>query len=215
MPYGSWINDLPTAFFLVVHIAAFAIGAGFAWLAFKRELTLLGTGLLAVRRRRARLHDLPPRLDRVPVRAHDRRGARPGRLRARLRGRRLADRRRAPAGRGADPLMTCSAASSSLLSLALVARRGGLRRRRRAASPWRRPRSRWPRAIASTRRRSRSRPARRVTWTNNDNFTHTVQVDGQEDHKVEPRRERLDRVRQARHLPLRLHAPQPATWTGR
>ena len=43
MPYGSWINDLPTAFFMVVHIAAFAIGAGFAWLAFKRELTLLGT----------------------------------------------------------------------------------------------------------------------------------------------------------------------------
>jgi plastocyanin len=25
-----------------------------------------------------------------------------------------------------------------------------------------------------------------VTWTNDDNFTHTVQVDGQEDHKVEP-----------------------------
>ena len=23
-----------------------------------------------------------------------------------------------------------------------------------------------------------------VTWTNGDNFTHTVQVDGQEDHKV-------------------------------
>ena len=23
-----------------------------------------------------------------------------------------------------------------------------------------------------------------VTWTNEDNFTHTVQVDGQEDHKV-------------------------------
>ena len=43
MPYGSWINDLPTAFFMVVHIAAFALGAGFAWLAFKRELTLLGT----------------------------------------------------------------------------------------------------------------------------------------------------------------------------
>jgi hypothetical protein len=41
MPYGAWINDLPTSFFLVVHIAAFAIGAGFAWLAFKRELTLL------------------------------------------------------------------------------------------------------------------------------------------------------------------------------
>lgn len=42
MPYGSWVNELPTAFFLVVHIAAFAIGAGFAWLAFKRELGLLG-----------------------------------------------------------------------------------------------------------------------------------------------------------------------------
>ncbi len=25
----------------------------------------------------------------------------------------------------------------------------------------------------------------RVTWTNEDNFTHTVKVDGQEDHKVE------------------------------
>ncbi len=25
----------------------------------------------------------------------------------------------------------------------------------------------------------------RVTWTNDDNFTHTVQVDGQDDHKVE------------------------------
>ena len=24
-----------------------------------------------------------------------------------------------------------------------------------------------------------------VTWTNDDNFTHTVQVDGQEDHKVD------------------------------
>ena len=41
MPYGAWINDLPTGFFLVVHIAAFAIGAGFAWVAFKRELSLL------------------------------------------------------------------------------------------------------------------------------------------------------------------------------
>ena len=41
MPYGDWINDLPTGFFLVVHIAAFAIGAGFAWLAFKRALSLL------------------------------------------------------------------------------------------------------------------------------------------------------------------------------
>ena len=43
MPWGSWINDLPTAFFMVVHIAAFALGATFAWAAFKRELNLLGT----------------------------------------------------------------------------------------------------------------------------------------------------------------------------
>jgi len=43
MPWGSWINDLPTEFFLVVHIAAFALGAGFAWLAFKRELALLAS----------------------------------------------------------------------------------------------------------------------------------------------------------------------------
>jgi hypothetical protein len=42
MPYGSWINELPTGFFLTVHVAAFALGAGFAWLAFKRELALLG-----------------------------------------------------------------------------------------------------------------------------------------------------------------------------
>jgi len=43
MPYGDWINDLPTAFFLVVHVAAFALGAGFAWTAFRRELSVLGT----------------------------------------------------------------------------------------------------------------------------------------------------------------------------
>ena len=37
MPYGDWINELPTAFFMVVHIAAFAVGAGFAWVAYKRD----------------------------------------------------------------------------------------------------------------------------------------------------------------------------------
>jgi membrane protein implicated in regulation of membrane protease activity len=42
MPYGDWVNELPTGFFLVVHVAAFALGAGFAWLAFGRELRLLG-----------------------------------------------------------------------------------------------------------------------------------------------------------------------------
>ncbi len=42
MPWGSWINEFPTGFFLVVHVAAFATGAGFAWAAFKRDLSLLG-----------------------------------------------------------------------------------------------------------------------------------------------------------------------------
>ncbi len=42
MPWGDWVNELPTGFFLAVHIAAFAIGATFAWTAFKRELPLLG-----------------------------------------------------------------------------------------------------------------------------------------------------------------------------
>lgn len=27
MPWGSWVNDLSTGFFLAVHLAAFAIGA--------------------------------------------------------------------------------------------------------------------------------------------------------------------------------------------
>ena len=42
MPWGDWVNELPTEFFLAVHITAFAIGAAFAWTAFKRDLTLLG-----------------------------------------------------------------------------------------------------------------------------------------------------------------------------
>ncbi len=44
MPYGDWITELPTAFFMVVHIAAFAIGTGFAWPALERELGVLGAG---------------------------------------------------------------------------------------------------------------------------------------------------------------------------
>jgi hypothetical protein len=42
MPWGSWINDLPTSFFLTVHVAAFALGALFAWTAYKRGLSGLG-----------------------------------------------------------------------------------------------------------------------------------------------------------------------------
>ncbi len=42
MPWGEWINDLPMGFFLAVHLTALAIGAFFAWTAFKRDLPLLG-----------------------------------------------------------------------------------------------------------------------------------------------------------------------------
>jgi len=44
MPYGDWINELPTGFFLAVHLGAFVLGAGFARLAFARELGLVGAG---------------------------------------------------------------------------------------------------------------------------------------------------------------------------
>lgn len=44
MPWGNWVNELPTEFFLAVHVAAFAIGAGFARTAFRRGLDLLGWG---------------------------------------------------------------------------------------------------------------------------------------------------------------------------
>ena len=42
MPYGQWVNELPTSFFLAVHVAAFALGAGFAWAAYRRGLNVLG-----------------------------------------------------------------------------------------------------------------------------------------------------------------------------
>ena len=41
MPWGDWINELPMEFFMAVHVAAFAIGAGFAWIAHTRGLSLL------------------------------------------------------------------------------------------------------------------------------------------------------------------------------
>ena len=44
MRYGGWINDLPTGFFGVVRVTAFACGAGFAGLAYWRELTFDNAG---------------------------------------------------------------------------------------------------------------------------------------------------------------------------
>jgi hypothetical protein len=42
MPYGAFANDIPSGVFLVIHIIAFAIGAGCAWAAINRSLSLLG-----------------------------------------------------------------------------------------------------------------------------------------------------------------------------
>lgn len=44
MPLGGFVNALPPAFFLVVHVAAFIIGAYFASRAFGTSSTTLGWG---------------------------------------------------------------------------------------------------------------------------------------------------------------------------
>lgn len=44
MPYGTWVNSFPTGFFLVVHLAAFLIGAYFAYRSFNTEARLVGWG---------------------------------------------------------------------------------------------------------------------------------------------------------------------------
>ena len=44
VPFGAFINVLPPAFFLVVHLAAFAIGAYLARRSFSSGSSLLGTG---------------------------------------------------------------------------------------------------------------------------------------------------------------------------
>jgi hypothetical protein len=42
--YGTWINNLPTWFFMVVHVSAFAIAVYFAWRALDRDARVLATG---------------------------------------------------------------------------------------------------------------------------------------------------------------------------
>jgi hypothetical protein len=44
MPYGSFINALPPAFFLAVHLIGFLIGAFFAYRAFQGTAGLMGWG---------------------------------------------------------------------------------------------------------------------------------------------------------------------------
>jgi hypothetical protein len=46
MPIGSFLNAFPPAFFLVVHLAAFLIGAFFASRAFAVQSRLLGWGFV-------------------------------------------------------------------------------------------------------------------------------------------------------------------------
>ena len=69
MPWGDWVNELPTGFFLAVHITAFAIGAAFALDGVQARPDPARLGVLALRIGQLHLHDLPPRLDRFPLRA--------------------------------------------------------------------------------------------------------------------------------------------------
>jgi hypothetical protein len=44
MPYGTFVNDLPVAFFMIVHLAAFLIGAFFAQRALAIGKSIAGWG---------------------------------------------------------------------------------------------------------------------------------------------------------------------------
>jgi hypothetical protein len=44
LPYGTFVNALPPAFFLVVHLTAFLIGAIFAYRMFGTRDSILGWG---------------------------------------------------------------------------------------------------------------------------------------------------------------------------
>jgi hypothetical protein len=46
MPYGAFINALPPAFFLAVHLIGFLVGAFFAYRAFEGTARLLGWGFI-------------------------------------------------------------------------------------------------------------------------------------------------------------------------
>ena len=43
MPFGDFVNQIPPLGFLLIHLAAFTIGAFFAWRSFGAGAPLLGT----------------------------------------------------------------------------------------------------------------------------------------------------------------------------
>lgn len=47
MPYGDFVNQLPPAFFIVVHLVAFLVGVYFAFRAFGADASLFGWGFVA------------------------------------------------------------------------------------------------------------------------------------------------------------------------
>ena len=44
MPIGDFVNAIPAPIFLLIHLAAFAIGAYFAWRSFNADASTLGWG---------------------------------------------------------------------------------------------------------------------------------------------------------------------------
>ena len=44
MPFGDFVNQIPAAGFLAIHLTLFLIGAYFAWRSFGAAATLLGWG---------------------------------------------------------------------------------------------------------------------------------------------------------------------------
>jgi hypothetical protein len=44
MPFGDFVNVIPPPVFLLIHFAAFAVGAYFAWRSFSADSPLLGWG---------------------------------------------------------------------------------------------------------------------------------------------------------------------------
>ena len=46
MPYGDFINNFPPSAFLLVHLAAFLVGAFLAYRSFEADVAVAGVGLL-------------------------------------------------------------------------------------------------------------------------------------------------------------------------